>query len=179
MKVLHLCYLTRISLLDSGEKPFRAICTHSIYPPPLLYLGRRHSRPSTVANHLFPTFVSLAAGLMLMCRKTNVARSSPSLGSASSSDILLITRGGSVGIRRRMKYSSAVMCVLWRLRCLVLNSGYLALVMSRCEECSQAQWENLLAMCRLRLFLRLLCHLLILPALTLITLIRILTRSLI
>src|ERR1700733_3439181 len=98
MKVLHLFYLTRISLLDSGEKPFCAICTHSIYPPPLLYLGRRHLRPSTVANHLFPIFVSLAAGLMLMCRKTNVARLSPSPGSASSSDILLITRGGSVGI---------------------------------------------------------------------------------
>src|ERR1700733_6367583 len=106
-------------------------------------------------------------------------QSVPHAWSASSSDILLITRGGSVGIQRRMKYSSAVMCVLWRLRCLVLNSGYLAIVRSRCKECSQAQWENLLAMCRLRLFLRLLCHLLILPALTLITLIRILTRSLI
>src|ERR1700733_1781672 len=179
MKVLHLCYLTRISLLDSGEKPSRAICTRSIYPPPLLYPGRRHSRPSTIANHLFPISVSLAAGLMLMCRRTNVVHLSPSPGSASSSAILLITRGGSAGIRRRMKYSSAVMCALWRLRCLVLNLGCLALVMSHCEECSQAQWENLLAMCWLRLFLHLLCHLLILPALTLITLIWILTRSLI
>src|SRR5712691_5639800 len=98
MKVLHLCSLTRISLLGSGVKLSPASSTLSTSPPPLLYPVRHHSKRSMVANPPFHIFVSLAAGLMLMCRRTSVALLSPSPGSVSSSAILLITRGGSVGI---------------------------------------------------------------------------------
>src|SRR5712691_5703294 len=162
MKVSPLCSLTRISLLGSGVKLCPASCTRLICLPLLLYPGRHHLKLSMVANPLFLTCESSAVGLMSMCRRTSVALSSPSPGSVSSLDILLIIRAGSAGILQLMRYSSPVMCALWRRRCLVLNLGSLALVMSRCLECSQAQWENLLALCRVHL-----CRLLSLPTLTL------------
>src|ERR1700676_3552570 len=68
-----------------------------------------------------------------------------------------------------MRYSSPVMCTLWRLRCLVRNTFLTIHAMSLWLEYSQAQWENLLALLHL-LHYPPQCHLLSLSALHLMTL---------
>jgi len=62
------CYTLNLSpsATISGKMPFEAFYSH---------------------KPLFPIFVSLAAGLMLMCRRTGVTLSSPGPGSVSSLDI--------------------------------------------------------------------------------------------